>query len=208
MAQQLTLRKNETPTVFNKEMAIGIVTGLMVLPHALFFAAIGGIIGGIMGKSRMQKEQMQGKTVSDSPSFWNKNTLLGGMLGSNLGLLIGVGISMAIIGVTAGAGTPVAAAIAAGETATAKILLAKIAPAVIGTMLTSWLGGTAIGAWIGGKHGQSVEREEFAHAAAQQQMSQEKSRAPAQEVERSASPAYSAQIERERELAAAQQNAR
>ena len=68
------LKVYDEPTVFNKEMAIG-----------LFLAGpIGAIIGGFVGKSRMKNELQYGKTVGE-PTAWNKDTLLGGLMGNALG---------------------------------------------------------------------------------------------------------------------------
>ena len=71
MAQQLTLKVNDEPTYFNKEMAIGTV----IAP------VIGTLIGGYIGKRRMEKEKTEGRITTDEPSAWNKDTLLGAGLG-------------------------------------------------------------------------------------------------------------------------------
>jgi len=73
---QLTLRVNETPTIFNKEMAIGF----------LLFNVVGAVIGGFIGKERMTREAQEGRRL-DAPSFWNKDAALGGLLGAHLGVV-------------------------------------------------------------------------------------------------------------------------
>ena len=72
------LQVYDEPTMFNKEMAIGALMG---------FGPLGMIVGGLIGKSRMRSEKLNGKMVGE-PSAWNKDTILGGLLGSIAGVAI------------------------------------------------------------------------------------------------------------------------
>ena len=85
MTQTLKLKVIDEPTMFNKEMAIG----------TLIFPVVGTLIGGWIGKNRMARELREGREVTDKPSFWTKDTLVGGLLG---GLLVEV-LSFALVGV-------------------------------------------------------------------------------------------------------------
>jgi fluoride ion exporter CrcB/FEX len=73
--EEVTLKVNETPTIFNKEMAIGF----------LLFNVVGALVGGFIGKERMAREAQEGRRL-DAPSFWNKEAALGGLLGAHLGV--------------------------------------------------------------------------------------------------------------------------
>jgi fluoride ion exporter CrcB/FEX len=73
----VTLRVNETPTIFNKEMAIGF----------LLFNVVGALIGGFIGKERMASEASEGRQLG-TPSFWNKEAAIGGLLGAHLGVAV------------------------------------------------------------------------------------------------------------------------
>lgn len=50
-------------------------------------AAIGGIFGGLVGKSRMEEEQQEGKIVRE-PTIWNKGLLTGLMVGGLITTLV------------------------------------------------------------------------------------------------------------------------
>ena len=89
------LQVYDTPTVFNKEMAIGALIG---------FGPIGMIVGGLVGKARMNSEKNNGKMVGE-PSAWNKDTILGGLLGGLAGA--------AVLALVAGTGFGLAAGMAA-----------------------------------------------------------------------------------------------
>lgn len=81
MAEALTLKTNEEPTIFNKEMAIG----------TFIEPGLGTIVGGIIGKKRMEREQTHGRQI-DTPSYLNKDALLGCMVGGVIGAIAGLGI--------------------------------------------------------------------------------------------------------------------
>jgi uncharacterized protein YcfJ len=84
MAEELRLRVTDQPTWFNKEMAIG----------TLIFPIVGTLIGGYIGKNRMQKELVEGRRVSSEPSFWNKDTLLFGLLGGTVTSMLTFGLAV------------------------------------------------------------------------------------------------------------------
>ena len=74
------------PTVFNKEMAIGMLT----------LGPIGAIVGGLIGTTRMNSEKQYGKTLGE-PSMMNKDTFLGAAIGYAL-----AGSALLVGGMTAG----------------------------------------------------------------------------------------------------------
>lgn len=162
MAQELTLKTNKEPSWFNKEMAIGALIGI-ASPVGLGIVGLatlaGAAIGGVIGKNRMEKEKVEGKTVSDKPSFWNKDSAIGGLLGY-MGGAIGAGFTL--VSSLIGAGVAVEAGMTAGALIAAAATGALVAAGVV------WAGSIALGTFIGGRRGQKVEREEFAQAAAQQ----------------------------------------
>ncbi|MGO9108342.1 MAG: hypothetical protein ACLP9L_03835 [Thermoguttaceae bacterium] len=172
MPGQLTLRVNETPTIFNKEMAIGF----------LLFNVPGALIGGFMGKERMASEAREGRQLG-TPSFWNKDAAIGGLLGLHLG---------------------VAAAFIAASLATPLFATAIAAVAVAGAGL--------IGLTIGGSWGKHWQKQEYAQAV-QERGEGLKGPMPSlvngivQEVQMDRGPArsFAAQIEAERLKAASQQ---
>lgn len=137
MVEPLILRKDDKPTYFNKEMAIG----FFINP------VIGTIVGGIIGKKRMEHEFTEGKIVR-KPSAVNKSALLGGLIGANAGALVSMAVLMATT----------TAVSAAGIAAVGGLLpIAAIAmPAAI-----------IIGAFIGGKKGKETQQNEYALAIQQ-----------------------------------------
>jgi hypothetical protein len=148
MAEELRLRVTDTPTIFNKEMAIGTL---------LFPGLLGTIIGGLVGKERMEWEFKDGRRVSSDPSFWNKDTLLGGLIGYSMVAIIGM--------ITAVFAFP-------------EITILGLAAIGVGSGAV----GTVIGAWVGGKHGQDRMEHEY-RSAVVQQVSQNASPEVAQAVE-------------------------
>lgn len=143
MAQELILKTKDEPTFWNKEAAIGL---LVAFP-------VGGIIGGFIGKNRMEKEKKAGKVVSDESSFWNKDTLLGGLIG-NVGGAIAGGIiaAVALIGMAYTGQVPTNAM--ADLVLTAGAGLAGMA-------------GLAGGAYWGGNAGIERQKTEFEEAKSQ-----------------------------------------
>ncbi len=153
----LILKKNDAPTLFNKDMVLG---GLAAAAATFFTggtflvggAIIGGgaLIGGFLGEKRMEREAIEGKVVGE-PSFWNKDTLIGGLIG---------GISAPIV---AGIGALVAAALVA--------VVAPASPAILGAavlgLAVGGAGAIATGTYIGGKMGESRMANELNDARQQ-----------------------------------------
>lgn len=140
MAETLVLKKNESPTYFNKEALIG----------TLLAPGLGTIIGAMIGKSRMESEATSGKVVTDKPSFWNKDALLGGLLGD----LVGAGIIIAVVGIGA-----------------VSSIVAGAAPVVLGATAVAaglgWAASVAAGVYLGGKSGEASQKKEFEEAKQQ-----------------------------------------
>jgi hypothetical protein len=139
MAEALVLKKNESPTYFNKEALIG----------TLLAPGIGTIIGAMIGKSRMEEEAVNGKVVTDKPSFWNKDALLGGLLGD----LVGAAIFVAVVGITAVSALVTGAPVVLGAGAIAAGL--------------GWAASVAAGVYLGGKSGEVSEKKQFDQAKQQ-----------------------------------------
>lgn len=77
----LRLPIKDEPTYLNKEAAIGF----------LLFNIPGAILGGLLGKERMQRESRDGRLASE-PTIWNKDMALGAAAGVFLmsaGALVG-----------------------------------------------------------------------------------------------------------------------
>lgn len=149
MAQELRLKTNHNPSIFNKDMLLGGLLGALVpasLPggFVLTTAAIigGALTGGAIGRHTQEVENREGKRVGE-PSFWNKDTLLGGLIGNTIGAAVGVAAFFTI----AAAGAPLVGA---------------------AVLAASWIGGATLGTMIGGKSGKSRQAAEFEMAKRQQ----------------------------------------
>src|SRR4051812_11047753 len=106
MAEELRLKTEHKPTVFNKDMLLwGLLAPIAMIPAVMGGAILapemtasllgsavgpflgygamvaGGALGGAVGKSRLEKENAEGKKVS-TPGFFNKKMVIGGLLGS------------------------------------------------------------------------------------------------------------------------------
>jgi len=152
MPQSLILKSHAEPSFFNKEALIG----FLIVPP------LGGIIGALIGKNRMETEKQHGKAVNATPSFWNKDTLLGGLIGLELAGFV---------------------AIATGAFAT--VASASLPVGLIAGVV-GMIAAPIIGAYIGGKHGEKVQAAEFEQAKQQaivQQVSQNVSPEVGQAVE-------------------------
>lgn len=206
MAQPLILHTDKKPTMFNKNMAIGLLLAPLpiagVLPLlTVTTALIAGTIGGIIGKFRMKRELEEGKEVRE-PSAFNKSALIGGLIGGKIAGVINFGmmataaeaISMPEVGAMTVAMIPAAVTAA---TSIASILLPALAIAVTAV---------AIGAFIGGRIGKKQQEKEYAEAL--QQQSEQKARVPSMgiglEQEPSLSKSHAAEILKERARAQAQ----
>jgi hypothetical protein len=142
MALELTLKTNKQPTLFNKDMVLGTLLGLMI-PGGLIlkpFILLGSAaVGGYIGKSTQERENREGKKVNEA-SFWNKDTLIGGLMGMEIGTIIGAVAFIALLA----------------------------APAVaVGALLTSAVGGTVMGTYFGGKMGEHQQAKEYEEAKRQ-----------------------------------------
>jgi len=179
---ELKLKTNAEPTIFNKEMVIG----------TLIAPVIGTIIGGYIGKSRMKDEMEHGKTVSENPSFWNKDTLIGGLAGNFVAY---IGVKVALAAITLAALTPIPALLA----------LAAVSAAAVGSIV--------VGAYIGGKAGESRLKAEYEEAKKQtivEHIGRTTSPEIAKAVEYSMehNKEWGKQVAEDRLLAAAQEQAR
>ncbi len=105
--QSYTIPATKAPTFWNKDAATGALIGSLIFP--IVGTAVGLVIGGNRGQSRMEREQQQGKTV-DEPTFWNKQIAVGHWKGLGIGVVVGGvigligGIPGAILGAQIGAG--------------------------------------------------------------------------------------------------------
>ena len=204
MADELVLRQDDTPTIFNKHMAIGALLGNIAggilggmaggaygsYAGRLLGSAIVGLIAGVKHKTEMEHDLNEGKIVS-KPTSWNKDTLLGGLIGWMIG--------GALIGFAA------AALVSSGVTITAAVATSAVAASLI-----TLVAGTAFGAIIGGKHGKHVMAKEYEEAQRQLAEQQAAARAPQLEQEQSREPtrSFAKQIEHERQQATAGQKSR
>ena len=155
MANELTLKTNNTPTIFNKDMALGALIGLSIPLIGLIAGPIGAVVGGFIGKRRIEEENSTGKRVGE-PSFWNKDTAIGGLSGWAIGGLVGVSIALAII-------TPAIFAAHAAHTIVAPGIIFAARAVGIASSAT----GIAIGTYLGGKAGEKRQAAEYEEAKQQ-----------------------------------------
>ena len=183
MANTKILKVDAEPTIFNKEMVIGALMPGIGLP-------IGAIVGGIMGNSRMQREKLQGRIVSDEPSGWNKDAILGAELGGIGGVIAGIAAA-----------------------ATLAIMFTSMAPLAGLVMWGGYLTGMGAGAYIGSSQGIASERKDYEkakHQEAERGISQaiSQSQERGQGLEQQPSRNHAAQIETERSAMATNQQQR
>lgn len=156
MTEPLILKKNEKPSFFNKEMAIGALLGLNLANPSLL--VMGTALGAFIGENRMAREKEYGKII-DIRTSSSKDTLLGAILGSH----IGTGIVMLAL-------------------RTADIPNLPLNQKAI--FAAAGLTGMVIGGYTGNKHGINAYEKEYAEAISQQQESEVgKSQVKAVEVE-------------------------
>ena len=212
MAQELKLKTNKEPAWFNKEMAIGGLLGLEIPVVGLFTAIPGAILGGWIGKNRMENEKLHGKPVSDTPSFWNKDTLLGGAMGWITAGFIGVGVAVGIVfaanpGIFSGAFDAAQAPQLIESTFHMSTTALRLATTAI------MAGGAVLGAYLGGKHGEKRQMAEYEQAK-QQQIVQQLSQNVSPEVGQAVGyrmehdKQWAKQMLEEKLMAAGQQNTR
>ena len=98
MAEELKLATNKKPTYFNKSLAIGILAGISTsvfgqpwgLTGIMSIITTGSITGGvaaIIEKNQAEQNIKYGKRIS-RPTFWNKDFLLSGLVGSIAGAFL------------------------------------------------------------------------------------------------------------------------
>ena len=177
MSEELKLQTNHRPSFFNKDTLLGGLIGFSAsafIPGGLIVAGLvvagSSAVGGYLGKQRQERENREGKTVGEA-SIWNKDTLIGGWIGNDIGWFIGaVAATAIVIAGFAAAGIDASAVAGEGYKAVAETFMEK-APAygfgAAATFLTSWLGGTAIGAYIGGSAGKARMGRELEEAKQQ-----------------------------------------
>lgn len=105
--EKVLVHSEKRSSFLNKEMAIGWFAGLAVRLMGGVSAApwIGAIMGSIVGKARGGKEIGRGKEVSSHPGFWNKDAILGAMIGLSIAGALSFAISGPLLLIAGGAAT-------------------------------------------------------------------------------------------------------
>lgn len=142
MAEELRLETHAKPSGFNQDTLVGALIGF-AMPGGLITAAIGAVIGGVIGKKQMEDEEQHGKKVS-SPNPWNKEALIGGLTGYIASTFVEGIVATAVIASTGTIGVG----------------------AAIGLMAIG-LAGPVIGGLMGSKAGE--RRQEIEYEVAKQQ---------------------------------------
>lgn len=146
MAEELRYKSDKEPTFLNAEAIIGLMSPLSI---------VGGIIGGWLGQERMERERTEGKIVSSEPSSWNREALIGGMIGADIGVIGGY-----ILGIMAAAATELVAA----------ATFANPVGWAVGIAVA--LGATAVGSYMGADVGEKRQVREYEEAKKQYIVSQ------------------------------------
>lgn len=138
----LVVPAKSEPTYWNRSLLMGLAVGSMVPGVGTL---IGGVIGSLFGKMRMEREAREGREVT-GPAFWNKDTIIGIGAGNLIGALGGyvIGGGLLTVGVLTGTTPLVEAAL----------------PATLGGALT----GIAVGGLLGARHGKNRLAQEYADA--------------------------------------------
>ncbi len=176
----LKLKTNKEPTFWNEDIWTGMGAGAFIPLVGPFF---GAIIGGFVGKKRMNDDLEDGKTVSEA-SYFNKGILQGGAKGAIIGSILGGLTSAAIIGTQI---VPtVSPLIAGGLSAASALTITGLMPLAVGAVaiglgvyLTSLVVG-AISGSISKHHQQDAEFKE----AQEQERGQMLERSRSQEIEK------------------------
>lgn len=109
MAEPLALLKTEkAPTLFNDAASLGAIVGTVALPIPLLGTAIGGVIGGGIGKQKMEEHLVSGKKLR-APSPFNLRIFTGMLKGAAVGLSVVAIGALTGVGVIALLGLAVAA---------------------------------------------------------------------------------------------------
>ncbi len=177
MANPLILHPHHRVSLINKDMLLGGLVG--ALTGAAFFApvgaaalvaiGIGAAIGGKLGRQRLERENAEGKPVT-SPSWMNKEMLIGALAGALMGSGLGTVAMMEVMG------PEVVSAIT--NSAVTQQMFGPIF-AGIGTLAASAAGSILGGAYLGGKAGYRRMEHEYRMA-----LEQERGNALTHEAER------------------------
>jgi hypothetical protein len=156
MSEELRLQTHDKPTMFNKEMAIGGLAGLLmpigfITNPLIALAAVvalpvgGAVVGGLIGEARIEKEYREGK-IAKPPTAWNKDTVIGALGGVLLGDLAAAVVAVGIVFATGAALAPLTA-----------------------TLLTfgGLVGGGLLGGYLGGESGKNDMALEYERARKQ-----------------------------------------
>ena len=198
MADTLRLKTDQTPTIFNKDMAVGALLG-NILGRALCMTLGGGpasiafsglvsavssaYFSGQAGKRQMELDNEFGKAIH-KPKFWNKDALLGGLIGS---VVAGFGLrAMLLLGTST--------------------IVPGMAVAAITLTFASIIGGVIVGGNAGKRH----MEQELMQAMQQDHgkshsMSPSRAMEPELSAEQSRASSYTAQLDAARERAALQE---
>lgn len=183
MAEELRLQTNERPKFINDELALSLlatslipVTAFAALPIAVCTSLGCALVGGYLGKRRMEQELAEGKKIKP-PSLFNKQMLFGALIGANIGGLLGEAGVALVVGTKA---------------ATATVLLVS---GIVGAV------GAFVGGVAGGLGGKDKMKDDYQEAK-RQQWTKEHSREPelAQDIELSNSREHQMKVEKAREL--------
>jgi len=145
MADDLILKTDKKPTMFNPESKIGLWAGfLLAATTAIGFTPIGFltmaaamVAGGFLGKIRMAREESQGKRISEHYNPLNLHTVDATLSGATAGAAISV--------LLAGFGFEI--------------------PLIAG--IATMIGGGALGAFLGAKIGEKYHAAEYEQAKTQ-----------------------------------------
>jgi hypothetical protein len=192
MYEPLKLHTHHHVTLFNKDMLLGGLMGAFLFAAGPGFAvpavaltAATSLIGGLIGRKRLQKENHEGKVVT-TPSLINKEAIIGGMAGAQVGLWVGLAAVATIVGLLV---MPELVAKVGAEAITKDMLIQTLQESVnplitaVGAWLTSIASGAGLGAYVGAKAGYKRMAREF-DMAQEQQRGNVLTRSPSQERER------------------------
>lgn len=155
MPEPLVIQTHHNPSLFNKDMLLGGLIGLVASAFIPGGGALGAVftggsavVGGLIGRARQNHENMHGKPVSE-PSVFNKDMLIGGLIGLTLaGFVAAIAGTMALGGIfTAAAVAPAATPLVAGVGLAATLAAGALSP--------------VIGGYIGGRMGKSQQEAEL-----------------------------------------------
>jgi hypothetical protein len=164
MTEELRLKTEQKPSIFNKDMLLGGLIGASIpligfsiavaAPIGLGLTAAGALIGGAVGKTRQEEENKNGKPVG-KPSFWNKDTAIGTLIGyqATVAVLAIAGLASIAAGMGIGMIAPPAGAAVMGIG-----LILSVAAAIASPF---------VGGYLGGKSGEKRMEREYEQAKQQ-----------------------------------------